>query len=350
MNYPVFDCHADTFSKKLLIEKNPYYLQALMKKNPQIKNFIDITPERLRNANVRLHTQSLFMMDEFMDKPLLHAMKIIKLIMDFLKENPDFKLIKSYEDITLEDAFGILISIEGLEVIEENLDLLDLFYELGVRMIAPNWNRFTPWLSPVTENTGALSKVSDLANYLNNMNFLVDISHLSDQSVFDFAKLYQGTLIASHSNLRSLNNAKRNLSDPLLEIIKERNGLIGINFYPEFLKTDIELIKKRYPELNFHNQIAYDINYLNGLDLQTNDYPVSFLWILELLEYLDKKDALHLIAFGSDFDGIGSYAPGLENYSGLPLLQHFLQTIKCPDSLIEGLFYKNALRLFKENL
>lgn len=346
MTYPVIDCHGDTFSKKLLCIKNPSYLGLMKAKYPDVKNFIEITPERSRQANVRIQTQSLYLMPGFMDKPLKHALKIIALILEFIKENPDFYLLKQTKHIDLNNNYGILLSIEGLEVIEESLDLLDVFYELGVRMIAPSWNRLTPWLSPVTESTGAFSSAKDLANKLNQMKILLDISHLSDQSVFDFEKMYHGVMIASHSNIRQLHHVPRNLSDDLIEIIKDREGLIGINFYPDFLSSDVDHLKKQYGHMQFSEDFRYDHDYsLNELD--GNKYPLSFLWILNMIEYLDKKSALDCIAFGTDFDGIEKYSPGLENYTALPLLDKFLKEVGCSEDLIQKIFYKNALRVLQ---
>lgn len=346
MTYPVIDCHGDTFSKKLLFIKNPSYLAKLKAQFPEIEGFIEVTPERIRQANVRIQTQSLYLMPSFMDKPLKHGLKIIALILDFIKDNPDFYLIKEAQHIDLNHKYGILLSIEGLELIEESLDLLGVFYELGVRMIAPNWNRLTPWLSPVTEATGAFSSAKDLAHQLNQMNILLDISHLSDQSVIDFEKMYHGVMIASHSNIRQLHHVPRNLSDDLIEIIKERKGLIGINFYPDFLSSDVEHLKKQYSNIQFTEDFRYDYDYTQK-HWDENKCPLSFLWILNMIEYLDKKSALDCIAFGTDFDGIEKYSPGLENYTALPLLEKFLKKMGCSDELIQKIFYKNALRVLQ---
>ncbi|HOD53271.1 MAG TPA: membrane dipeptidase [Candidatus Cloacimonadota bacterium] len=348
MPYPVIDCHADTFSKQLLFQKNPAYLSLLKMRNPDCQQFLEITPERCKQANLRIQTQSLYMHQAFMDKPLKHALKIIALVQQFIKENPEFYLVKSFDQKNWDEKMGILLSIEGLEVIEENLDLMDVFYELGVRMIAPNWNRLTPWLSPVTENSGMLSRGMDLVKQLNQMNVLLDISHLSDQSVFDLEKVYQGTIIASHSNIRNLTPEKRNLSDDLIEIIRERQGLIGINFYPVFLQSEISHFKKRYSDLSFTDQVLYDKDY-QASDF-TDTYPVSFLWILNILEYLDKKNALDCVCFGADFDGIEQYSPGLENPSGFPILESFLRKIGCEETLIKKIFFENALAVLKRVL
>lgn len=344
MSYPLIDFHSDTFSKKLFLIKNRFVGEYLKLKFPDVENFFDVNPERTINSNLRIQTQSLYMMDSFMDKPLKYSLKILNLIHSFIEENTDYYLVKSANDIDIINKYGIIISIEGLEVIENDLDLLDLFYKLGVRIIAPNWNRLTPWFSPVTENTGALSKSSDLVKKLNKMNVLVDISHMSDSSVRDLERNYNGVMIASHSNIRALNSHKRNLSDELIEIIKERKGIIGINTSRDFLFFEAENLKKRYKNIVFSEILKYDNDYTH-LDYSKNTFPVSFLWVLGILEYLDKKSALENVSIGADFDGITKYSPGLENHSGFSGLAIFLEKASIRDDVIQGLFYKNGLRV-----
>lgn len=325
MRLPVIDLHADTYAKKLLVKRQPVYKNFIFEKFPDKTDFTDITKQNTVSANVRIQTQSLYLYSSFMDKPLANAMGIVSGILEYVRENNDYVLIKTLKDIDLQNKYGILMSIEGLEVIEGNLDLLDVFYELGVRVIAPTWNRLTPWLSPVTEKTGAFRAFPDLVNKLNQFKVILDISHLSDQSVIDLEKNYQGTLIATHSNIRDLNTSARNLSADLIEIIKERQGLIGINFYPEFLKSDFSGIKK-------------------------DNYPESYYWILNMIEYLDRKSALDCIAFGTDFDGVFDYCEGLEDYSAFVKVYDFFVKQGLSNDLIEKIFYKNALSVLERNL
>lgn len=323
MSLPVIDLHTDTWSKKWLLTKSPLLTSFMKEERKDKESLFDVTPERLEEGNVRILTTSLFQYNSFMDKPFHHSMTIISGVLDFIKKNEGFYLLKSKQNLDFEHRRGIMLSIEGLEVVEANLRLLDVFYELGVRMVGPNWNRITPWLSPVTEKYGAFSAAGDLAEKLNDLNVLVDISHLSDQSVIDFEKICRCPFIASHSNFRSLNKAERNLSDDLVKIIRERDGLIGINFYPDFLCCGEAVIPEQKD---------------------------GFIWIKRLLDQCDELNCWDQIAFGSDFDGIERFSLGLENPSCFKDLQFFLKECGLEEEKIEKLFYKNALRVIKNNL
>lgn len=344
MNYPIIDCHADTFSKILLNKKRTKQFTSFGITKPDYLKYQEINIERTRKSNLRIQTQSLYIGDSMLDKPLCHALEIIAIMLEHVKEKDDLYIVKTFDEDDWQSKYGILISIEGLEVIENNLDLLDVFYELGVRMIAPTWNRITRWFTPITEKGGMLSKGKELIDKLNSINTLLDISHLSDQSVYDLEKLYQGTIIASHSNIRNINASPRNLTDDEITIIKERNGLIGINFFYDFLHSDAQAMKDKYNRFEFSEQVNYNREYENSdMDL----YPIGYLWIVEILEYLDKMNALDCVCFGSDFDGIHKFCPGLENPTGLISLQQFLRKAKISEDIIAKLFYQNALRVFK---
>jgi len=307
---PVIDLHADTFAKKLAFVRNKKFVLPAF----------DVQIEDVFQANIRLQTQSLFLNNSMLEKPLANALLIIKQIKDFIQENDQFYLFKCQHDLDLEQKYGIIIAIEGLEVIEEKLDLLDIFYELGVRIIAPTWNRITPWLSPICEPSGGFSRLPELVKKLKEFRLIIDISHLSDQSVFDLAKIYDRILIASHSNVRSLNPFPRNINDEILEIIKERNGVVGINFCPDFLRS--EILRKVKP-----------------------DFPESFHYLLNIIEYFDQKNALQNLSFGTDLDGISDHLPGLQSYQAFPEIEFFLQAEGILPDIIENIFYKNALRV-----
>jgi membrane dipeptidase len=341
MSYPIIDCHADTFSKMLLQKRSNRLFKGFAMQPPNYLQHRDITAKRTTKANLRIQTQSLYIGDSLLDKPLTHALEISAIALQFIEENKDFYLVKSFDEEKFQSKYGILLSIEGLEIIENSLDLLDIFHNLGIRMIAPSWNRISKWFTPITESGGMLSHGKELIDKLNTMKVLLDISHLSDQSVLDLEKHYQGTIIASHSNIRAINSSARNLPNDLIEIIKERNGLIGVNIYYGFLRSD----RTEHQGFKFHDQVNY--NYEYELSDISDTYPIGFLWVLELLEYYDKINALDNVCFGSDFDGIHKYCAGLENPTGFPLLEDFLRKASVSEEVIAKLFYKNALRVLK---
>lgn len=307
---PVIDLHADTYMKRLLYKYSSTYEKAY-----GLSYMIDA--ELLKKGNVRITTQSLFISSMFEKQPLHTAMAMYSLM---LRDSLDYRLIKTKSDIEAVfacDQTGMMVSIEGLEVIEGNLELLAVFHELGVRIVAPTWNRVLPYFAPVGEKAGIFQKGYELLKELERLDMILDVSHMSDQAFFDAAEYTSIPIIATHSNVRALNGSTRNLSDDQLHVLKERNGILGLNFYYDFLSI----------EGNKENSVS------------------GYEWVFRTIEYIASKYSIDMVAIGSDFDGIEKAAPGLENASCYPSLVEYLLKRGLSQDDLEKIFYKNAYTL-----
>lgn len=354
MNIPVIDLHADTYMKKVLLSKYPYFKDLYIRNNQKGKNdkneykrvdkSFDITDKYLKKGGVKVQTQSLYISDIFLQTPLHISLNILQLIKNDIEKYNIFQVFnfKDIESNLNNNKTGILISIEGLEVIENDLDLLDVFYELGVRIVAPTWNRALPYFSSVEEPYGILSKGKDLIKKMQNLNLILDTSHMSEKSFFDASK-FDIPLIATHSNAKNVNKHKRNLSDDQIKVLVEKGGVMGINFNPPFLKPD------KYDEFLKRYNLSYDEKEGKVVD-RNKKYPEGFYWIYNLIDYIGNKFNLDILAFGSDFDGIGTHPQGVENASFYQEFAEFLSEMGLATDEIEKIFYKNTLKVLKKIL
>jgi len=322
---PVIDLHADTFMHHLSVKQNPILKHMHFKHNDKeivpIES-LSVTPERLQKGGVKVQAQSLFIDTPSELAPLKSAMHTISLIKKAVRNTDSFFQVKSTNDIhdnLINDKTGILITIEGLEVIEGELDLLDVFYDLGVRLVAPTWNRQLPYNAPVTETGGIFEKGKELISKVDDLGMIIDISHSSQLSSFDFARLSKSPVIASHSNVKALNSHSRNLSDDQLKMLQERGGVFGMNIYPGFLRPDSAP--------------------------KTEDN--GFEWCWQIIDYTASKFSLDLVAIGTDFDGIFNTPKGMEDPSFYPAFAEFLKTKGMTQLEIEKVFYRNALRVME---
>jgi membrane dipeptidase len=204
--------------------------------------------------------------------------------------------------------------LEGLEPLVNDLDLLYIFHELGVRIAGLTWNRLTPFVSPFFEESGVFSRGWDLFKTINELHLITDFSHSSEKTFFQATEKLTCPIIASHSNCYTLNPVKRNLKDDQIKLIQERKGVIGINFAPIFLETDSKLS--------------------------------SFELIYNQIDYLASKFSSDIIAFGSDFDGLDEYLSGIENPSFFQDFGAYLVTRGVSSEDINKIFYQNFLKLF----
>jgi membrane dipeptidase len=199
--------------------------------------------ENFKKGGFNVIVSSLYIDDIFLPEMALRAAldQISVLMEDIESCNGEVVLVKSKEQLIKvidENKIGIIISFEGLEPIGNDIRLLKIFYELGVRAAGLVWSRrnFVAdgcSFNPVDEGQrGGLTHFGvQVVKKMEGMNMLIDVSHLNDEGFWDIMKFTNKPFIASHSNSRSLHERMRNLSDEQIKAIAERNGVIGINAY-----------------------------------------------------------------------------------------------------------------------
>jgi membrane dipeptidase len=136
-----------------------------------------------------------------------------------------------------EGKIGLILAFEGAEPLGRDVSLVRIFYQLGLRMIGLTWNRANLYAQGLAEDTQAgLSAVGrQLLEMMQELNIILDLSHLSPTSFWSALKYYEGPTIASHCNAYALCNHPRNLTDEQIVAIAERGGLIGLNCVPRFV-------------------------------------------------------------------------------------------------------------------
>lgn len=206
-----------------------------------------------------------------------------------------------------------LLSIEGGEALEGNIQNLELFYKMGVRIITLCWNYRNEIADGVLEPDGAgLSAFGKtVVEEMNRRGLLIDVSHLSEKSFWDVMEHSKMPVAATHSNARQLRNHPRNLNDAQIKAIIEKDGCIGINIYPEFVLGKTCKIC----------DIIHHIEYIMALGGENN------------------------IGIGSDFDGIETCPQNLNGAEDLEKLFDSLLQLGYSDETVSKLAGGNFLRL-----
>jgi len=196
-----------------------------------------------------------------------------------------WKICRSTADIRKamkEDIFAAVLHMEGCEAIDEDLDALEVFYAAGLRSLGPVWSRHNafghgvPFAFPMSpDNAPGLTDAGfELVKRCNQLGILIDLAHITEKGFWDVAKTSDQPLIASHSNAHALTGVARNLTDVQMDAIKERNGLVGLNYAVTMLRPD-----------------ARD-------DAKT---PLSDM--VRHIDYMVERMGIDCVALGSDFDG-----------------------------------------------
>lgn len=127
-------------------------------------------------------------------------------------------------------------ALEGFEPLQGDLKRLIYFYRQGVRIFMLTWNGSNPFAHGVLGEPEGLTELGNRAiQLLNQLGCVVDVSHLNKQGFYQVAE-QANWIMASHSNAQALCDHVRNLTDDQINVLIQKQGFIGINFYPEFLK------------------------------------------------------------------------------------------------------------------
>lgn len=213
---------------------------------------------------------SIFIDDEYLPEMALRKAldQIAALYKDIDESSDKLMLCKSYDDMKKamkENKIGILISFEGLEPLYNDLDLLKIFYELGVRGLGLTWSRrnFASdgcHFSPIEEGIrGGLTDFGvKVVKEAERLGMFIDVSHLNDEGFWDVMKLIDKPIIASHSNSRVVTNIMRNLTDEQIKALASKNGVIGVNAAAMIVSQDIKkaTIEKYADHIDYLVKIA----------------------------------------------------------------------------------------------
>ena len=166
----------------------------------------------------------------------------------------------------------------------------------------------------------------------NKLGVLVDVSHITDQGLWDTLEVSEEPIIASHSNCRALCSHRRNLTDEMIKALVEKGGVIGVNYVPFFLR-DIDFAKLRSGDESERKKA-------NSVTVET---------VVDHIDHMVKVvgNADH-IGLGSDFDGVPMIAKGLDDTSKLPNLTKALVARGYSDQEIKGILGGNFLRIIKK--
>ena len=191
-----------------------------------------------------------------------------------------------------ENRISALLTLEGGECLEGNLDNLTAFHEEGVRMITLTWNYDNEMghCHFDTEGKGLTKLGFEMVERMEELHMIPDVSHGSDTLFFDVCKVAKKPFVASHSNARSVYGRTRNMSDEMIRALAEHGGVMGMNFFAGFTSARAE----------------------EGGMCYMDD-------ILAHMKHVVNVGGIECLGLGSDFDGIPTNIaiPGVEGVEKL---------------------------------
>ncbi|WP_050069880.1 dipeptidase [Anaerosalibacter massiliensis] len=200
--------------------------------------------ENFLKSNVKSVIWVIWVDPEHLQNPKDRTSQIINSMKEEFDEAADIiNVVKRYEDFKKgfeEDKINILIGMEGLTSIEDNVNLIETYYnDIGLRHASLTWNKRNMLASGVGDDTNGVTSLGIKAiEKIEELGILLDVSHLNEKSFWDIVSIASGPIIASHSNARYFANVKRNLNDEQLLAIAKSGGLVGVNSVSVFVNDD----------------------------------------------------------------------------------------------------------------
>jgi membrane dipeptidase len=213
---------------------------------------------RLREGGVTVQTLAIYLDSANLDRALHHSLRMVACLEREYDENPDFAPVTSVDDIRRskqEGKIGGLLAFEGFEPLGSDLDLLTVFYKLGLRMASLTHNRrnyFADGTQPGVKTTGLTAAGRDAVRRMNELGIVIDLAHLAPQGCWEVLELSEAPVILSHARPRRAfrgdptANGGGDDAKKLVEAIAATGGLVGIIAWSQpdlaALLDDIETI------------------------------------------------------------------------------------------------------------
>ena len=269
-----------------------------------------------------------------------------------------FQLCLTAEDIDQALAQGKIASLIGMEgghSIENSISVLRQLHQRGARYMTLTHSATLDWADSATDEAkhGGLSEFGEeIVREMNRLGMLVDLSHVSDDTMRDAMRVSKAPVIYSHSSARALGDHARNVPDDVLPLVRKNGGVIMVNFYPGFVVPEAVALGKLRDQkkAEWEQQLSDPREVEQRLAQWERTHPIprgSIHDVVDHIEHLVKHCGIDHVGIGSDYDGIGSVPVQLEDVSTYPLLTQELLNRGYRPQDIHKIMGGNVLRVFR---
>ncbi len=299
------------------------------------------------------------------------ALSLIEAVHEQVRRAPDhLALCRSADDILAahaSDRFAVLLGLEGGHAIENSLDRLRQFFDLGVRYMTLTWANSNEWADssgdlddPAVHHHGLTSFGREVIREMNRLGMMVDVSHVSDATFADVLAVSSAPVLASHSSARALTASPRNLTDAMIRAIAASGGAVMVNFYPAFiderwrsawnaLAPERDLEHARLHQACEERGLPVTHALANAIDksfaARISRPPLSAL--IDHIDHICRIAGPSHVGLGSDFDGICALPEGLDSAADLPRIADALTHRGYSEPQLRGVLGGNLLRVMR---
>ena len=252
-----------------------------------------------------------------------------------------------------------LIGIEGGHQINNSLAALRQMYDLGARYMTLTHAQNTAWADSATDtpaHQGLTDFGRDVVREMNRLGMLVDLSHVSANTMRQVLAISAAPVIFSHSSSRSIVDHPRNVPDDVLRLVARNGGVVMVNFYPGYVSEAMNHWNAdRAAEQARFNTPPYNGLYIGqperakaALQAWEKEHPrpvVPMTQVADHIDHIREVAGVDHVGLGADFDGIEVAPQGLEGVDKYPALLAELMRRGWTDADVAKVAGANVLRV-----
>jgi membrane dipeptidase len=249
-----------------------------------------------------------------------------------------------------------LLGAEGGHSINSSLATLRMLHVLGVRYLTLTHNSNVPWADSATDQPalGGLSRFGvEVVREMNRIGMLVDLSHVSADTMRDALSATEGPPIFSHSSARAVCDSPRNAPDDVLERLRDAGGVCMVTFVPKFVNPDAAawhaqaVADAAAQGITQADAEAFDTFY-TAYRKANPEPPATLEDVVRHVEHVRDVAGVDHVGLGGDYDGVSVQPQGLEDVTGYPRLLAALADRGWSDEELGRLTSGNIVRVLRE--
>jgi membrane dipeptidase len=254
------------------------------------------------------------------------------------------------------DRVASLLGIEGGHAIENSLGALRAYYDLGVRYMTLTHSRTLDWADAAgdTPRHGGLTKFGEeVVREMNRIGMLVDLSHVTPETMEDAIRVAEAPVIFSHSSAQAVCDHVRNVPDSVLRLLPKNGGVVMVTFVAAFVSQEMATataplwaeLRARAKEIK--NPAAMRALY-KEMSGRMPKIKVTIGQVADHIDHVRKVAGIDHVGIGGDYDGNDAWPEGLEDVSGYPRLFAELIRRGWSDADLAKLSQGNILRVMAQ--
>jgi membrane dipeptidase len=261
-----------------------------------------------------------------------------------------------------EHRIACLIGVEGGHQINNSLSILRAYYDAGARYMTLTHSNNTDWADSATDspkNHGLNTAGETVVREMNRIGMLVDLSHVSEETMRAALKVTRAPVIYSHSSARALTDHPRDVPDDILKLVAQNGGVVMVNFYPGYVSEARRLWEAEYAAEHARlNSPPFGGLYIGqpqkaaqALAEWERAHPKPAVTLADVAAHIDHVHSVagaDHVGLGSDFDGIPEAPAGLDGVDKYPALLEELAHRGWSDADLAKLAGGNVLRVLAQ--